>query len=311
MHPGVIVMLLKVLRNRTSRAAYTCLVALATLAVETAHAQLFLPENVYEGNVLPEQQHWQLQPPGPAEGELRVEDGWFIQTVRDDGQGTSGEYNFHRKELDEFVGTGSFFVEWRAITDNPAWLIDARQAPAGLSLAGQAGVLYRTVLTESASELLRDVLLPRVVVPVTVNEPHIYRVELYPDEYIWYVDGIVADSGTPEGPYPDQNGFLVWGAGREHVDATTAWDYVRYGEIPPDGSGDWDNNGYSDSVDGYFVRDCLDKDGPGIFGGPDQNAGPGCSFADFDGDADVDLFDLAEFQNIFTEVPCEPLCRQP
>ena len=36
-----------------------------------------------------------------------------------------------------------------------------------------------------------------------------------------------------------------------------------------------------------------------INGGPDLDAGPGCRFADFDADSDVDLLDLAEFQNAF------------
>ena len=55
-----------------------------------------------------------------------------------------------------------------------------------------------------------------------------------------------------------------------------------------------------DAGDYYFVEDCLTKDGPGIFSGPDNDAGPGCRFADCDGDGDVDLRDIAAFQNAFT-----------
>jgi hypothetical protein len=43
----------------------------------------------------------------------------------------------------------------------------------------------------------------------------------------------------------------------------------------------------------------MTKDGPGIFGGPGQNAGPGCRFTEFDSDHDVDMLDFAEFQNAF------------
>jgi len=68
---------------------------------------------------------------------------------------------------------------------------------------------------------------------------------------------------------------------------------------PDDASGDYDSDGAETLIDQYFVVDCLTKDGPGIFGGPAEDAGPGCRFADFDADSDVDLFDFAEFQNDF------------
>ncbi len=67
--------------------------------------------------------------------------------------------------------------------------------------------------------------------------------------------------------------------------------------IPDDASGDYDSDGVLKLFDLYFFDDCLTKDGPGIFGGPGNDAGPGCRFADFD--ADVDLLDFARFQNSF------------
>ena len=65
--------------------------------------------------------------------------------------------------------------------------------------------------------------------------------------------------------------------------------------IPHDGSGDYDSDGAATLVDHYFVRECVAD------GGPDVDAGPGCRFTDFDGDTDTDLFDFAEFQNLFNE----------
>jgi len=70
--------------------------------------------------------------------------------------------------------------------------------------------------------------------------------------------------------------------------------------MPEDASGDYDSDGAAALFDLYFFDDCLTKDGPGIFGGPGHDAGPGCRFADFDADRDVDLLDFAEFQNLFT-----------
>jgi hypothetical protein len=87
--------------------------------------------------------------------------------------------------------------------------------------------------------------------------------------------------------------------------ATTAFDYLRFGEIAEPGSGDFDGNGEVNGGDYRFTRECLSREGPDLFGGPDENAGPGCAFCDFpaDGDGpdgDVDLFDFAEFANHFT-----------
>lgn len=248
----------------------------------------------YEGTVFPEKLGWQRLPFSPPLGARTIEEGWFIQTVQE------GEMGSFRMELDSFVGVDRFFVEWRAITDNPSWLIDQWQVPAVVSAYGKAASLYHTVITESAAVLLRDVTIPRMIVPVLIGTPHDYRVEVFPDEYIWYIDGILADSGVPEGPYPDANAAVIWGVeGNDGVTATTSWDFVRVGRIPNDASGDYDSDGVLTLFDQYFVADCLTKDGPGIFGGPGNNAGPGCRFADIDADPDVDLLDLATFQNLF------------
>lgn len=249
----------------------------------------------YEGNVFPEEVGW-LRLIGVAP-DRRLENGWFIQTLQ---ESTKESYRYDIGGLTSLIG--SSFVEWRAVTDNPEWLIDEWQVPAVVSAAGRAASLYHTVMTESAAVLLRDVVIPRVIVPVSVGTPHVYRVEVFPDEYIWYIDGVVTDSGIPEGPYPDPDAFLIWGASLTYEGAppaTTAWDFVRLGRIPDDASGDYNSDTAVTLIDHYFVVDCKTKDGPGIFGGPGNDAGPGCRFADFDADSDVDLLDLAKIQNVF------------
>ena len=247
----------------------------------------------YEGNVFPEAAGWL---PLSFTLQRSIEDGRLVQTVEN---GQEDLYRFNIGGINGLVGR--FFVEWRAVTDNPSWLIDELKVPAVVAAGGHAASLYHTVMTESAAVLLRDVSIPRVIAPISVDTPHVYRVEVFPDEYIWYIDGIVADSGIPEGPYPDADAAVVWGVeGNEGITATTAWDFVRLGRIPDDASGDFDSDAAVTLFDLYYFDDCLTKDGPGIFGGPGENAGPGCRFADFDADGDVDLFDFADFQNAFS-----------
>jgi hypothetical protein len=248
----------------------------------------------YEGNVFPEAVGWQRLDVGI---ERSLKDGWFIHSLRQQ------EQDFYRYDTGGISGlTDHFFVEWRAITDNPQWLIDEWQVPAVVAPGGTRGVNYHVVMTESAAVLLRDIFIPRVIVPINVGEPHTYRIVVLPDAYVWYIDGVLADTGVPEGPFPDPTATLTWGAEVTHDDAPpaiTAWDYVRAGRIPDEASGDYDSDAVVTLGDHYFVVDCLTKDGPGIFGGPDEDAGPGCRFADFDNNSTVDLLDFAEFQNGF------------
>lgn len=83
-------------------------------------------------------------------------------------------------------------------------------------------------------------------------------------------------------------------------DNTTRWDYVRFGVIPEDGSGDYDSDSAVTLDDFYFVHECLTNQRPGINGGPGKDAGPGCRFVDFDFDDDVDMKDIAFLQENFT-----------
>ena len=258
----------------------------------------------YECNLLPEETGWRRVPAGQVQGERRVENGWYIQTL---SVANGGSQSFFEGDIDVFEREPEFFVEWRAINDGPARLVEVGDITASMSAYGQADSWYRTTFGDSAAALFRDPFLPFVVADTSPGVPHIYRLEVYMDEYLWYIDGVVADSGVPEGPYPDANAGLSWGTRRNDVEsATTAWDYIRVGCIPDDASGDFDNDNRVDEIDRPFVIECIGRDGPGIFGGPEQNAGPGCRFTDFDLDGDVDLWDIAEFQNEYEEFPCEP-----
>ncbi|MBI5764095.1 MAG: hypothetical protein HZA51_11275 [Planctomycetes bacterium] len=68
------------------------------------------------------------------------------------------------------------------------------------------------------------------------------------------------------------------------------WDYVRYGVIPQEHSGDFNNNGTIDDTDLYYFVDCLL--------GPDYDAaGPGCKWADLNADGKADAADIQAFAN--------------
>ncbi len=276
---------------------------LTALSVVVLCFSAYAPAQVvtYEATEFPEKLGWERRPAGEAQGERRLEDGWYVQTLRlpKGSEGPLGETNLYRIELAGFAGVPSFFVEWRVLTDNPAWLLDLWQVPAALSASGNE-TTYHTTLTDSVARFLRHVVLPIVYVNIELKAPHTYRLEVVDTEiFTWYIDGQVLETGAPIRAYPDPTAFLIWGARRSYVDATTAWDYVRFGRIPDDASGDYDSDGAVTGSDYYFFHDCLTEDGPGIFGGPDKNAGPGCRFADFDADTAVNLLDFAEFQNLF------------
>jgi len=118
---------------------------------------------------------------------------------------------------------------------------------------------------------------------------HTYRVELQSEQlYSFYIDGELIDSGVPIGPYPVSGSILKWGARHYQYEQFVHWDYLRYGVIPVDHSGDFDSNGVVDDVDLYFFVDCLL--------GPDYDAaGPGCVFADMNEDGVADGRDIPDY----------------
>ncbi len=68
------------------------------------------------------------------------------------------------------------------------------------------------------------------------------------------------------------------------------WDYVRYGVIPQNGSGDFNNNGTIDDTDLYYFVDCL-------LGPATDAAGPGCKWADLNADGTANAADIQAFAN--------------
>ncbi len=168
-------------------------------------------------------------------------------------------------------------------------------APAALTMGGRSGVLYHVTISRDLVRFIRDPEFPILWNSIQPDTFHRYRIELFGEHrYVWYIDGETIDEGVPEGQFPSDDSNINFRAKSWYLESTSSWDYIRYGRIPQDASGDYDSDDDRDLFDYYFVHECLSQSGP------ETDAGPGCRFADFDGDTDTDLRDFAEFQNRFT-----------
>jgi len=256
----------------------------------------------YEGDALPEELGWERV--GTLDADRSFDSGRFVQFLRlgDWAPGPLGEADFYQRYLGVFSDKQGFFIEWRVETDAPSSILDSSGIPTVVSAAGTAAANYHFTITDARVQVWRSNFLPILLVDIEPGVPHTYRLELCgpplceEHEYAWYIDGRLGDTGVAEGPYPNSNSVLIWGARHYQFDNKARWDYLRYGLVPDDSSGDYDSDGVVTHNDFYFFHECLTNERPGINGGPGNDAGPGCRFADFDFDDDVDLFDAAEFQ---------------
>ncbi len=233
--------------------------------------------------------------------------GWYHQELDLEAcpPGPAGGRDAYRHSLIAFNDTIDFFAEFRLTTNGDRSAIPYG-SPVVLVLGNNAGVAYHITVSRDLIQFFRDADLPIWFIKVEPDVPHTYRVELQSDSYALYIDGYLIDEGLPEGPFPAHDSEIVWQGRSYSLPCENAWDYIRYGVTPADGSGDFDSDAAITLPDFYFVQECLTNERPGINGGPANDAGPGCRFADFDADSDVDLLDVAEFQNQFIRITPEP-----
>jgi len=232
------------------------------------------------------------------------EGGWYRQQLDLDAcpPGPGGGRESFRRSLEPLNGVSPFSLEFRVWTDGDRSEIPGG-APTVVAMGNFFGVSYHVTVSQDLVQFLRDVELPIWLIEIDPGVPHTYRVELYPDWYSFYIDAELIDEGVPEGPFPAHDSVITWRGRSWYLPCENAWDYIRYGVIPVDGSGDYDSDGAVSLDDFYFFHECLTNDRAGIHGGPEQNSGPGCAFVDFDADGDTDLLDFAAFQNMFTSAP--------
>jgi len=235
-----------------------------------------------------------------CEPELWVERGWYHQVLDLDAcpPGPQGGHDSYRRSLERFDGTTQFFAEFRIQTDGHSSEIPYG-APIVLVLGNDAGIGYHLTVARDLVQFYRAADLPIWFIEIEPGLTHTYRIELSADRYAFYIDAYLIDGGVADGPFPAYSPRITWLGNSWQLPCHNAWDYIRYGVIPQDASGDYDSDGLATLDDFYFVHECLTNDRPGIKCGPGHNAGPGCRFTDFDADGDTDLLDFAAFQNGF------------
>ena len=189
----------------------------------------------YDGDAFPEDVGWERI--SNLDPERSVQEGWLVQVFQ-----APGEQDFYRRSLTDIAGSETFFVEWQVETTAPSSLLELSQTPVVVSAFGSTSSTYHTTITDSRVQLYRDTGIPLVYVDIDAGVPHTYRVELHGTaSYAWYIDGELVDSGVPEGPYPTESSFVIWGAEHDDPGHTTRWDFVRYGTIdaPIPAVSDW------------------------------------------------------------------------
>jgi len=220
-----------------------------------------------------------------------LDTGEFIQSLNPLQNGA--QLDAYKRSIAEFTGAPSFFVAWREATDTPHSAIN--HTPNTISVWSNSTFdLFDFIVTTDQVELLRgDAGGSGTIITFNLQGSvfHSYYLALHSDlSYDWYIDGSLMNVGQFPSPYPDTSSGIEWGARCFSTDPpqNAKWDYIRYGVIPADHSGDFDSNGIVDANDLYFFVDCLL--------GPDYDAaGPGCKWADMNNDGKADGADVQLF----------------
>jgi len=255
----------------------------------------------WECDTAPDQAGWQILQIYCAP-EQRTEGGWFIQHVElcEGDPPPGGQQASYTRTLDEFIGAGSFFVEFRVACD-----AERSEIPwgGGASLSGGSlgPVHYHFDMARDMVQFDRDWWAIRRI-DVQPGAAHTCRLELYgADLFLFYLDGRLADFGPPEGAYPSSQPFIVWRAKAAWLPSVSRWDYIRYGHIDSTLPGDTncDQAVNFDDIDG-FVTALIDREAYSA-------AHIGCRWhnADLNGDGTVDFDDIDGFVDCLVAGACE------
>ncbi len=208
----------------------------------------------------------------------------------------------HGRDIENLEGVTSWFAEWRLITtgisEELPWT-----APAHLVVWDGDALVYHFSIADDRVRFIRQLgVNPTLYFDITPLVWHAFRVELYGSDlgntYVVYIDGETVDSGQAEGPLlnPPFQARVNMRAKSHFVLSVASWDYIRWGEIPVVGSGDFNNNLEIDPYDLYFFQECLATEAGGW---------RGCAWADMNFDDQTDCDDWALFQEAWTD-PADP-----
>ena len=192
-------------------------------------------------------------------------------------------------------GVSHWFYELRVFTTGERSEIPGG-APTAFAAFNSFGDNYKANVARDQVKLFRDVTLPILFFDIEPGIPHTIRVELNNEgipSYRWFIDGVLVDEGEAEDVFPSDNSRITWRGKAWFLPCENSWDYIRYGVISQT-PGDFDSDGDWDLGDYKYFAECAENGGAGV------DAGPGCVWANMDGDNDVDLIDFGLFQAAFT-----------
>ena len=290
------------MRIRPCRVRSAAALLTTTAVVFLLHAfPLFADIFSYECDVLPADGGWTLLQAwcGPEEW---VEDGQLFQHVELCEGFPSGQQFDYQRLMGVFLASGSFFVEWTMETEGDSSEIPF-VAPAALVVFDGNALIYHFTIADDLIRLIRQ--LPQNPILFFEIQPgltHIYRLELFGDNldevYVVYIDGEVVDSGLPEGPLfnPPYDAQVLFRTKAKFAPSTAIWDYIRWGNIPSEGSGDFNGDDLVNFDDLPFFIECLSGS---------QGSWSGCAWADMDFDGDTDCDDWHLFVEAWTD-PADP-----
>ena len=230
-----------------------------------------------------------------CEPERWFDAGWFFQHVDAPGpcgNGPGGDSDGYTFPIDFLIGSPTFFLEWRSMSDGDSSKFGGG-TPSSMVAGGLGTADYSFLIASDQIKFTQDAFVVVLFIDIAPDVPHTYRLELYDvDSYTIYIDGAEVHTGVPGAAFPGLAPVIQWRTKSWTLENTTQWDYIRFGVIPIDGSGDYDSDGVVDEGDLYFFAECAGHSGEGI------DAGPGCRFADFDFDTDVDCDDWLVFESL-------------
>jgi len=254
---------------------------------------------VYECDVLPVEAGWTLLQAFCDPSESLV-DGDLVHAVDIcPAQPPFGQQIDYRIDIPEFLGVSDMFFEWRVeSTGDRSELVFT--APSSFVISDGGGVNYHFTIASDQIRYIRDDNVPWIFLDIAPDVPHTYRVELFDvDWFTVFIDGVVVDEGVPEGLLTQFVPAVLFRAKAQFGPSTTTWEYMRWGVIPADGSGDFDSNGAADAFDLFYFSECIDRSAAG------EPADPSCQWADFNADNTVNCTDIAAFTAIYAGDPAD------
>lgn len=230
-----------------------------------------------------------------------IENGHYVQLL--DPQGCpvppDGAQETYARSTGFLNGAAGQFVEFRLRTSGDGSGV-CNQGPIQVKLSSFGQTFWWIVVTSDSAAFRFTSPIPSTPFVFPPGDAHTVRVELeLPQDvaqpiFRFFVDDVIRWEGSVWSSWTDFT-LLEWSGTSCFAPIENRWDYIRYGDIPAAGSGDFDSDGFVDHRDYYFFHDCFVRRGPG------QDDGPGCRFADTNGDTAVDLRDFADFQILFMD----------